>query len=678
MSGHPGPPPGAGTPTAHFAGRLGGSARLDRAGLLNLSGALLLLLPLSSAADVERVPVVLPAALGILSALSAWRPDAGLVVLATVVPISGWLGRAADLHDLRMAEALVLAVLTGALVGLALDCRRRVPDRPALPSGVWPAACLLAAAAAASVAVEWLLTWAGAPFTLSTLTDLVGAVGTTYLYRGAEAVPGLVDAVRLIEGAALALVILDCGCRRPTFPRRLAVACVAGAAAAATVNLWTIADFVATSRAPVEELIWQLTGGGRLAGHVGDLNAAGSYFLMMTLAGIGLTTGSRGAVARACGLATLAAGAAFWLSGSRAALAAGLVIALAAAAARTGTYWPALRRRTVVAGVAAAVVMLPILTIAAYPGRGGMDRAVESGRIRVEFVAASLRMWSSAPLFGVGAGRYYGLSPQFMGRLIEDLGPENAHNNFLQVGAELGLVGFVGFVGLLAAGGVRVREALRTRTGSPAPLLAGASAGAAAYLITCLAGHPLLVPETAYPFWMVGGLAAALAQGRADRPEPPPRAFATGLVIGLLLAATVPFRVDAIVRDLADRQDSRFGAFSWELDSADRSRLRWIGSRATFFVPGGEEHVVLPLRALHAAAAGPVTVDVAVGGRHLAQVPLVRGAWTHLPLRLPASGGWRGLHRIDLAVDPPWPPEERRNGDARTLGVQVGEIRTPR
>ena len=652
------------------------------AAALKLALALLLLIPLSSAANLQHIPPIIPIALALLVGLSAWRPDIGLVAISALIPVAGWMEQAADLPSFRMAEALVLAVLAGALVNLALDSRRRVADAAALPVGVWPAAFLLAAAAAASVVLEWRLSNIGVPVTLSTLANSTASLSTSYLSEHAWPPSSLLDAARLIEGVGLFLVILGCSRRRPELPGRLAVASLAGATVVANVNLAAVFARVWASSVPIEELAWYWGGVGRPSGHVTDVNAAGSYFLMMTLTGAGLAAGCRRGLVYACALLTLAIGASLWLAGSRAAVAAALILGLGAAARRIGTRWPTIRYRAMLAGVALAVVVLPIAMVAAYPGRGGVDKAVESGRIRVEFVATSLRMWSTDPVFGVGAGRYYGLSDQFMGPYIQSLWRENAHNNFLQIGAELGALGFAGTVWLLIAGGRRVRQALRARAGRPAPLLVGAGAGLAAYLLTCLAGHPLLVPETAYPFWIVSGLAVALAHRElAPPPAPGRRYFATGAAIVLFLIATLPFRVDAAVRGLASDQDARFGAFHWEVDAADGRRFRWIGPRALFFVPGDDDRTLrLPLRALHADRGRPVNVDIAVDGHPVARLPLLNDDWVELPLRLPGSGGWNGVHRIDLAVDPPWPPGERQNGDGRTLGVQVGEIElaTPR
>ena len=181
-----------------------------------------------------------------------------------------------------------------------------------------------------------------------------------------------------------------------------------------------------------------------------------------------------------------------------------------------GAWWTGRLRgglRPAAAGaLLAAVLAVPLAVAGAYPGRGA-NAAATSMDHRIEFTTRSLRMWATEPVFGVGAGRYRSLSAQFAGDSAPSwLRRENAHNNFLQIAAELGAAGIAGFLGLLAACALRVRRALGAR-GGPDPLLAGAGAGLAAYLLTCLTGHPLLHGETAFPFWIVLGLAAA----RADR-----------------------------------------------------------------------------------------------------------------------------------------------------------------
>lgn len=655
-----------------IAARVGiGPAALTQAGI-----GLCLLVPLASAANLDRLPLVVPVSLALLVALSARLPALGLVVLAALIPVSGWIGQTASLPAWRMAETLVLAVLAGALVGLALDSRRGTARGSALPKGVWPFAFLLAAASTASVVLEWRLSQVGAPRTFPAVADFFRSLSTTYLYRDAVPVPGLVDAALLIEGVTLLLVILECSRRNPALPRRLAVASLAAAACVALVSLSEVAARVVSSGVPLEEVVWYLGGVGR-PGPLTDVNAAGSYFLLMTSTGIGLTVAAGPRLAYAAGLLSLATGTAFWLAGSRTALAAALIVCMGVLTWRGRKLKSTRRRRTILGAAVLLAVVLPIAALWAYTGRGGADAALTSARIRVDFVATSLRMWATDPIFGVGAGRYYSLSDRFMGRAIPDVWRENAHNNFLQIGAELGVLGLAGFVGLLIAGARPVREALRTRAGPAEPLLVGASAGVAAYLATCLAGHPLLTPETAYPFWIMSGVVVGLAHRRSVPPPVSARhRVVTGLAIGLFFVGTADPRLDEAVRDTAARQDARFGAFAWETEPDDGRRFRWIGPRAAFFLPGNEQAAALSLRAPHAGRGRPVTVDVAVDGTRIARIPFFHDQWVQVPLRLPVSGGWYGIHRVELVVDPPWTPGERRNGDGRTLGVMVGKVET--
>ena len=75
-------------------------------------------------------------------------------------------------------------------------------------------------------------------------------------------------------------------------------------------------------------------------------------------------------------------------------------------------------------------------------------------------------MIDARPLFGVGVGQYYRTSPQFLSpQLAWTYGFENAHNYFLQIGGELGLVG----LGLFAAWSRRHdRQTLRALAREPA------------------------------------------------------------------------------------------------------------------------------------------------------------------------------------------------------------------
>ena len=679
-------------PAARRGGAGAGLARLTLA-----LGAAACIVPLLSAANPERLPAAVPAALAGLLTLALCRPQLGLAVAAAAAPLAAWIVRTADLHALRLAEAIVLAALAGTLLRLACASRTDTDTRAAAawPAGVVPAAAVLAAVAGASAAVELGLLQAGIPLTWLAAVGAAGRVATDYLYGSTAIVPGLLEAARLIEGAALVLVILAWRRRLPALPRQLALATLVGAAAAAAVNFGAlVAETLAAERPGA--LLLSYLGGRRLAVHVADFNASGSYFLMAALVGLGLTL--REPAAWTARVATLAAGAACWLAGSRTALAVALLAAFAAAAWRL----PACsaggrRRRRALAGLAAAaLVTVPLAMLAAFPERtrharssgvgAAWEMAARSVNYRIGIVDAGLRAWSTAPLLGVGAGRYYDLSGQFTeGELPARFRRENAHNNFLQVAAELGAAGLAAFLGLLAAGGYRVWQAAQSAAARE-PLLAGVGAGAAAFLATCLAGHPLLVAETAYPFWIVFGLLLALAHGRLPAARAPARRRPILMpAIVLILAATVPVRVAAAARGMtfdgtpAAVDALRSGLFDWELEHATGRRFRWTGARATTFVPGAAQAVRIVLRALHAGPdGGPVVVDVALGGRPVRRVRLFDRRWVEVTLHPVPGRPAAALQRIDLRVTPPWTARARRNGDGRTLGVQIRELAVTR
>ena len=128
-------------------------------------------------------------------------------------------------------------------------------------------------------------------------------------------------------------------------------------------------------------------------------------------------------------------------------------------------------------------------------------------------------MFVHHPVFGVGVGRFFSTSAEYLSPAFRSVVPsENAHNNFLQVLAELGIVGFVPFVWLIGAVVVVV---WRRRRSGPLPRSAAAgAAGLSAFVLTWFGGHPLLVAEAAYPFWLLLGAVTGLVCDGASLAAP--------------------------------------------------------------------------------------------------------------------------------------------------------------
>jgi hypothetical protein len=257
---------------------------------------------------------------------------------------------------------------------------------------------------------------------------------------------------------------------------------------------------------------------------------------------------------------------------------------------------------------------------------------------------------------------------------------ENAHNNFLQVAAELGIAGGILFAIVVLVPFRRALSALRQP--SAPPVLLGVAGGLAAFLVTCLSGHPLLHAQIAFPFWIVLGIASGLALGLRDsrptvstaavHPWSPVASWAAA-TLAVLVLISIPIRVlDAARQPILT--DVGRGFHEWETDTQGR-RFRWTTDSAMFYVPTGVRIVDLPLRAWALARSRPTTVQVEVNGKITNLLTLVNTEWTTLTLKLPAAAPDR-YWRVDLRVDPALRPVEvdSQLADDRVLGVRVGEI----
>jgi O-antigen ligase len=117
------------------------------------------------------------------------------------------------------------------------------------------------------------------------------------------------------------------------------------------------------------------------------------------------------------------------------------------------------RRRGVVLGVAAAAVLATVIYFGAFAPAEARDRVLEvnGGTGRTDIWTVGWRMVEDQPLLGVGAGNFpvasihYLLEPGALMRtdFIVD-NPKVAHNTYLNVLAELGVVGLALFLAIIA------------------------------------------------------------------------------------------------------------------------------------------------------------------------------------------------------------------------------------
>ena len=601
-------------------------------------------------------------------AVALWRPFEGLQLIAALIPIATFTVQRFGGLPLPVAEALGLSAIAGLL---SRSLWSPLPDLP--------------------VSVRMPLYLFGLTVSVSLVTELaalqiqhedVAAFGASFgrwltreyfidrlQYRAVH------DAALLLEGLTLfAVTAAVCGTdlRMGSRLRRLVVV---GAAAAAILNIERLASAVGRSAAPWDALRVTLEW-VRLNVHFGDVNAAGSQFALALFVSAGLALSRRRWPAAWAGFSiVLLAG--LWLTGSRAALIAAGMAMLACAAGSLVVLRGSLSWRT--AWVALPLLALGGMFIAASP-RMVLDadtrRAV---MLRAEIVQTSLRMTQSKPVFGIGIGRFYTDFERFSSPpLLAVYSHENAHNNFLQVLSELGAVGLGLFLWVLSTGASALaRQVRRVRSAE----MAGTAAGLGAFGITMLAGHPLLVPEVAFTFWLILGSAVGYAVSRGT-----PLAWRSrGLVsaAAALIVFSLVVRVPA-ARAGADLEHVDYG-FSDRRHGPAGERYRVVDGEATFFAPVDRQltnGIEIPLMAEGPQAAVEFLFDGRAADRQL----VASTGWRTVRLSVPPGarrfrrvdirtnqrvrvGPIKFHHATDLPADPPVRPPPGRadfDGDGRT------------
>jgi len=589
-----------------------------------------------------------------LFGLSATAPHVGLLALAAFVPLGHLSEAGLRLYPFRVTEAAVLAFFAGWLV-------RGQPDRDGPRVRSTPA-WLLALVVCASVAAQmWIASQE--PGELPENLQV--------LYQAYYLIPdriGFGSAALLLEGLGLMAAAVALVRVRPQLAVTLPGAMTASAVVAAGSSV-LLAKGIAFPQILEEQARVVV----RTSAHVPDPNAAASYFGMMLFVALGMAARRPSQI--------------LWLVAALAE-----IIGLALAASRTGAaavaggfvlfalcWWTAAwhpRRKVWALVIAFAIVLAGGLV------RAWMLRADPGAGYRQQFFATSLRMIADRPLTGVGIGRYYDQSMLYASSAISWIYPvENAHNFFLQVAGEIGLPGLVLLITIVGSIGF---DAARAIARNPRDMrLIGCAVGALTMIVTWLSGHPLLVREVAFSFWILLGLLVALAGsvliGSRDRSREPVRFFATRKSLAWLTAAGV---VALIVISVAGRTVHRpespgvTGLEPWE-NGADGVRFRWTHEYASVFVPANATRVYIPVRLpFDLPRLTPMPVDVKVGGA-VREKTSIGTEWAVLNLELPPVQQGQRFKRIDLKVQETWQPAVYLpgNSDLRRIGIQVGEIK---
>ena len=163
------------------------------------------------------------------------------------------------------------------------------------------------------------------------------------------------------------------------------------------------------------------------------------------------------------------------------------------------TYFMAPRLR--IWRIAVAMSLLILITWGAATGMSAIDIArPESLQIRQIYWSGAILMIQDFPFFGVGRGNFQSYFPPY-GAQSGDLGTflvDYAHNDYLQIIAEMGPIGLAGFVGLFVLSWIR---ALKDRGWRLSMAL-----GLVTIAINALTFFPMHTAGIATYFWVYAGM----------------------------------------------------------------------------------------------------------------------------------------------------------------------------
>lgn len=476
------------------------------------------------------VPALWRIAVAAIALAGAVRPDLTMLVILALVPIATPLVAAtgAAFSPNVGIELLIIPLVAGA-------CLRLSAARDAVPPSrlLWPATALGAIALGAGFLGVIADQHGG--LTRPELARAIWAhLSSTYASEAAGACSTAHLAMAWVEGLALAVLIEIASRQRPTTAPLLLRTFVIAGAAAGVFPILRLIEVSLTRPQP-----WHAALGFlrtlRTSPHYPDVNAAGSYLALVLLTALWCALRARWRWMWAPAVLILAG---LWLAGSRAAIVGVVAGAVAiSVSSRQQLRW--------------LLAIVVVLTAGAWLATGSAGRyqapAQAAVEVRIELARIALQITSRHPWFGAGLAQFPAasiryLTPTLVAHFPEAAVGENAHNNYLQVLAEMGLAGLAGLVWAVL---FPVIGAVRESAAGGDPRLAAIGGGLVALLVSAVAGHPWLMP----PVWLATAMALGIAMGLRHPPDP--RTFArrdgrardAAIVVILIVAASLPARV---------------------------------------------------------------------------------------------------------------------------------------
>ena len=410
---------------------------------------------------------------------------------------------------------------------------------------------------------------------------------------------------------------------------------LAGVVGASLFTVYRIVAIVTEQHGSVRATLASLSM-TRIGIHSPDVNAVGSLYALFVVPAFWSAL-VRGRLWRWAAFASILCG--LWGTGSRAAIlaACGGVIVVASLT-RT------MSRRAISLTVSASAVVAVLLVLTSS---ANLNPAINALHIRLEMAKLAILVWAAHPAFGVGPHQVLPASRPLISERVLALFPEaaqgeNAHNNFIQILAEFGLIGGVVVLSTILLPLYVDQHARQARNEERTPRVCGRTLCVFADMSAWTS-----LPDSPVP------LALLPDAGLGVRTQPTRGGPSTSLGRARLLSR---LRADRGVDALAHRRGARHARFracnrgrhhadcrdaGWNCVYEDRPGLRPRCS-------SGGARCHCPLR-LTPPSPPSCLVHVSANGRPLDILNPPRDHWLHARyLWQPSPGGVSG--RLDLAV----------------------------
>ena len=139
---------------------------------------------------------------------------------------------------------------------------------------------------------------------------------------------------------------------------------------------------------------------------------------------------------------------------------------------------------------------------------------------RIKHWAVALKMFEDKPLTGIGNGNYVTLHAKYLEKYPQYtvLGEENfqAHNSYLKVLSELGIIGFIPFIILHCLIFIRSIKVCRLYSEKYKGLIKGLIVSLIVFLQINLIDNMWFIPKVAFLYWIIVGIIILLYRNKKD------------------------------------------------------------------------------------------------------------------------------------------------------------------